>query len=187
LTVTDIIIKQLPNEDISRAIEIDRSERITTGYVFREDVLESQVVDWDVPRWSDDPSSGFSAQSRIEGWAAVLDRGGVLLGALDGEKLAGFAVLLPELSEGMAQLAALFVDRSYRRAGIASRLVEEVEKRAREAGAWKLYVSAIPSGSAVGFYLKCGFSPTHEVNEELFELEPDDIHMIKDIQPGQAS
>lgn len=179
--MADVIIKQLPNEDISRAREIDRSERITTGYVFRNNVLETQIVDWDVPRWSDDPSSGFSAQSRIEGWGAVLDRGGILLGALDGDKLAGFAVLLPELSHGMAQLAALFVDRTYRRSGIASRLVAEVEKRAREAGAHKLYVSAIPSGSAVGFYLKWGFKPTHDVNEELFALEPDDIHMIKDI------
>lgn len=160
---------------------MDRSERVTTGYVFRNGVLEAQVVDWDVPRWSDDPSSGFSAHSRIEGWRAVLDRGGVLFGALDGERLAGFAVLLPELSQGMAQLAALFVDRSYRRCGIATRLVEEVQRRARETGARRLYVSAIPSGSAVGFYLKLGFKPTAEVNEELFALEPDDIHMIKDI------
>lgn len=180
----NLIIRELPSKDICRAREVDRSERITTGYVFRNGLLETQVVDWDVPRWSDDPSSGFSAQSRIEGWGAVLDRGGVLLGALDGEKLAGFAVLLPELSEGTAQLAALFVDRKYRRRGVATRLVEEVERLARQAGARRLYVSAIPSGSAVGFYLKHGFNPTSEVNEELFALEPDDIHMIKGLQPG---
>ena len=179
--MADIIIRELPDGDIMRAKEVDRSEHITTGYVFRKGVLEAQVVDWNVPHWSEDPSSGFSAQSRIEGWGAVLDRGGVLLGAFDGEKLAGFAVLLPELSEGMAQLAALFVDSSYRRCGIGSLLVGEVERRAREAGASKLYVSAIPSGSAVGFYLDYGFKPTHDVNEELFALEPDDIHMIKDI------
>jgi GNAT superfamily N-acetyltransferase len=150
VTVADIIIRQLPDADIVRAREVDRSEHIRTGYVFRNGVLEAQVVDWNVPHWSDDASSGFSAQSRIEGWGAVLDRGGVLLGALDGDRLAGFAVLLPELSEGMAQLAALFVDRSYRRRGVGSLLVGDVENRAREAGASKLYVSAIPSGSAVG-------------------------------------
>ena len=127
----DVIIRELPGKDISRAREVDRSEHVTTGYVFRNGKLETQVVDWQVPRWSDDASSGFSAQSRIEGWGAVLDRGGVLLGALDGEKLAGFAVILPELSEGMAQLAALFVDRDYRRQGVATRLVEEAERLAR--------------------------------------------------------
>ncbi len=179
MTVPPVVIRQLPNESINRAGEIDRSEHVTTGYVFRNSALESQQVDWQVPRWSEEPSAGFSVQTRIERWKSVLDRGGVLLGALDGERLAGFAVLLPELSEGMAQLAALFVDRAYRRRGLATDLVREVEKLAREAGARRLYVSAIPSGSAVGFYLQHGFKPTHDVNEDLFAMEPDDIHMVK--------
>jgi GNAT superfamily N-acetyltransferase len=177
--VPEVIITELPKEDISRAGEVNRSEHVTTGYVFRNGALEAQAVDWKVPRWSEDPSSGFSVRSRVEGWRAVLDKGGVLLGALDGHSLAGFAVLLPELSEGVAQLAALYIDRGYRRRGLATRLVAEVERLARGAGAGKLYVSAIPSGSAVGFYLKSGFAPTSEVNEDLFALEPDDIHMIK--------
>jgi len=175
----DIVIKRLPNNAINRAGEVDRSEHVTRGYVFRNGLLESQQVDWQVPRWSDDPASGFSVQSRINGWKSVLDRGGVLLGALDGGRLAGFALMLPELSEGMAQLAGLYVDRAYRRLGVATSLVTEVERLAREAGAKSLYVSAIPSESAVCFYLEHGFEPTHEVNEELFALEPDDIHMFK--------
>ena len=175
----DIVIKQLPNEDINRAGEVDRSEHVTRGYVFRNGLLESQQVDWQVPRWSDEPASGFSVQSRIDGWKPVLDRGGVLLGALDGDRLAGFALMLPELSDGMAQLAGLYVDSAYRRLGVATGLVAEVERLAREAGAENLYVSAIPSESAVGFYLEHGFKPTHDVDEKLFALEPDDIHMIK--------
>jgi GNAT superfamily N-acetyltransferase len=177
----DVIIAELPKEQISRVGEVDRSEHVTTGYVFRNGELEAQLVDWEVPRWSDDPSSGFSVRSRVEGWRAVLDKGGILLGALDGGSLAGFAVLLPELSEGVAQLAALYVSRGYRRRGLATRLVAEVERLARRAGAGKIYVSAVPSGSAVGFYLKSGFAPTSEVNEDLFALEPNDIHMIKDL------
>jgi GNAT superfamily N-acetyltransferase len=179
VTGTSIVIRRLPNEDIRRAGEVDRSEHITTGYVFKNGVLESQQVDWRVPRWSADPSVGFNVISRIEGWKRVLDRGGILLGALDGDRLAGFAVMLPALSDGMSQLAALFVDRGYRRKGVATRLVREVENLALEAGATRLYVSAIPSGSAVGFYLRHGFEPTQDVNEDLFALEPDDIHMIK--------
>ena len=177
----DVIIRRLLAGELIRVGEVDRSEHVTTGYVFRNGVLETQVVDWQVPRWSDDPSTGFSAESRIDGWKPILDKGGILLGALDGPKLAGFALMLPELSEGVAQLAGLYVDREYRRLGVAVRLVTEVERLARGAGAGRLYVSAIPSGSAVGFYLKHGFSPTTEVNEELYALEPDDIHMIKDL------
>jgi len=174
-----VIVTRLPHEAISRVGEIDRSEHITKGYVFKNGVLESQQVDWKVPRWSDDPSRGFSIRARIEEWKPLLEDNGILLGALDGDTLTGIAILRPELSEGMAQLAALYVDRKYRRKGVATGLAAEVERLAREGGAAKLYVSAIPSESAVGFYLKRGFTPTEDVDEDLFALEPDDIHMIK--------
>jgi GNAT superfamily N-acetyltransferase len=173
------IVRELPHEDISRMGEIDRSEHVTRGYVLKNGVLESQQVDWKVPRWSDDPTFGFSIQKRIEEWKPLLDDGGVLLGALDGDNLAGAAILRPRLSEGIAQLAALYVDRNYRRQGVATALAAEIERLARKEGAAWLYVSAIPSGSAVGFYLEQGFAPTEDVNEELYQLEPDDIHMIK--------
>lgn len=174
-----VVIRQLPPGDISRVGEIDRSEHVTTGYVFKNGTLESQVVDWNVPRWSADHSAGFSVRARIEEWTPLLDAGGVLLGAMDGETLAGIAIMRPGLSQGVAQLAALYVDRKYRRRGIAGKLLTEAERLARRSGAVKLYVSAIPSGSAVGFYLARGFIPTEDVNERLFALEPDDIHMIK--------
>jgi GNAT superfamily N-acetyltransferase len=174
-----VIIRELPHEDIDRVGEIDRSEHITTGYVVKNGVLESRQVDWRVPRWSEDPSRGFSVQTRIEEWKPLLDDRGVLLGALDGDTLAGIAILRPELSEGIAQLAALYVDRKYRRRGVATALVAEVERLARKEGAAKLYISAVPSESAVGFYLERGFAPTEHVNRELFDLEPDDIHMTK--------
>ena len=176
-----VIIRELPHEDLSRVGEIDRSEHITRGYVLKNGVLESQQVDWKVPRWSDDPSRGFSVQARIEEWKPLLDDRGILLGAMDGDTLAGVAILRPRLSEGTAQLAALYVDRKYRRQGVATALVEEVVCLVRQEGAARLYVSAIPSESAVGFYLGRGFVPTEDVNKELFELEPDDIHMIKSL------
>jgi GNAT superfamily N-acetyltransferase len=177
--VSDVTIRHLRSEEIYRVGEVDRSEHVALGYVFRRGVLESQQVDWQVPRWSDDASVGFSVQRHIAQWKPILDEGGILLGALDGESLVGFAILRPELSEGTAQLAGLYVDRAYRRLGVATSLVAEAERLAREAGAVNLYVSAIPSGSAVGFYLERGFSPTEEPNEELYALEPDDSHMIK--------
>ena len=49
---------------------------------------------------------------------------------------------------------------------------------AKACDAKRLYVSAVPSESAVGFYLKQGFEPTEDVHPDLYELEPEDIHMI---------
>jgi hypothetical protein len=62
---------------------------------------------------------------------------------------------------------------------VASRLVGEVERRAVADGARELYVSAMPSVPAVGFYLARGFRVTDEVDPDLFAQEPEDIHLVK--------
>jgi len=43
-----------------------------------------------------------------------------------------------------------------------------------------MYVSATPTGSAVQFYLKqgCQLAGPDEIVPELFELEPDDVHLV---------
>ena len=109
--------------------------------------------------------------------AAGLDAGGVLLGAFVGERLAGMAMLGTELAPGVLQLSLMFVGRPYRRRGVANALLDEIEAVARERGADALYVSSVPSDSAVGFYLARGFRPTEPMHEP-FEKEPEDIHML---------
>jgi hypothetical protein len=41
-----------------------------------------------------------------------------------------------------------------------------------------MYISSIPSSSAVGFYLAQGCKLAEEVDAELYALEPEDIHLI---------
>jgi ribosomal protein S18 acetylase RimI-like enzyme len=125
------------------------------------------------------PTLGWGWMARkIKKWQDVL-RWDVVLGAFDGKRLIGLASIRFCLSGNTAQLVSLYVDREYRRRGIATQLTREIICLARESGAGKLYVPATPSESAVGYYISQGFHPTHEVNQELFELEPEDIHMIK--------
>lgn len=114
----------------------------------------------------------------------LLKREGVKAwGAFDGERLVGIAVYRPHLTEDMAQLAALFVSREYRRQGIAAQLTRRAEEQTRSDGYAALYVSATPSESAVNFYRAQGFVPTQQANPELYALEPEDIHMIKPLNP----
>jgi hypothetical protein len=65
---------------------------------------------------------------------------------------------------------------------VASRLVGEVERRAIAGGARELYVSAVPSVPAVGFYLARGFRVAEEVDPGLFAQEPEDIHLVKPLR-----
>ena len=48
-------------------------------------------------------------------------------------------------------------------------------------GAQQLYVSATPTASAVGFYLSRGCRLADPVHPVLFDLEPDDIHLVAEL------
>lgn len=172
-----IEIRRLKKSEISKIAEIDRSEHVTLGYVYKDGKLEPEEVNWHVPRWPREGSWGVEA--RIERMTRILEEGGVMIGAFDSDLLVGIAGLRYNLTEIMAQFTTMFVSRDYRRQGIATRLAAEILRLAKEGGAKELYVSATPSESAVGFYRSQGFRLAEMVNKELYALEPEDIHMIK--------
>jgi ribosomal protein S18 acetylase RimI-like enzyme len=176
-----ITIRHMEASELDRIGEIDRSEHVTQEYSYQRGFLEPRTVEVVVPTWSRSGDHEHSVQGRVNAWQPILDQGGTLVGAFDAEIIAGFAIYQPHLVPGMANLSVLYVSRNYRRKGIASILAGEVARLARADGARRLYVSATPSGAAVGFYRSHGFEPTDEPNEALFALEPDDIHMILEL------
>lgn len=173
-----IRIRTLAPSELGRIAEIDRSEHVTAEVVVCDGRLEERAVDVQVAAWSREGDGEHSVRGRVAAWQPILDAGGTLLGAFDGPTLAGFAIYRPHLTEDMANLAALFVSRPYRRAGIATQLVGAVVRLARADGARRLYVSATPSVSTVACYRSLGFVRTEAPHPELFALEPEDVHMI---------
>lgn len=178
--ITEITIQQLPHSDLGRVKEIDRSEEIEMVYTFTDGQLIGRPLPHHAPTFTDE-----MWEELLVHWREGLADDGVFIGAIDGEKLAGFTILRLRLQGTMAQLMALYISRPYRRMGVAQRLFDELQARAIASGASALYVSATESDSAVGFYLKQGFRPTRNPHPELFALEPDDIHMIKQFEEGQ--
>ena len=175
-------VVRMKNSQISRIGEIDCSEHVTAYYVHKGGRLERRAVNWHVSRWSEDDHPEHSVQSRIKAWKPLLDTGGTMLGVFDRDVLVGFAIYRPDLTEDTAQLAVLYVSNGYRGRGLGIALTEEIIKLALADGAKKLYVSATPSVSTVSFYRNRGFELAREVNKELFEKEPEDIHMIMDLK-----
>ena len=169
-----VTIRPLAVGECGRVVEIDVSEEDDVVFVQRGREIVTTSERWARPRRD---ARGW--MPLIEYWRPALEAGGVALGAFDGERLVGMAVLRVRLTRDTAQLAALFVDREHRRRGVAGALVDEVERLARVHEARFLYVSATPSRSAVGFYGSRGFEPVAEPHPELFELEPDDVHMVE--------
>jgi N-acetylglutamate synthase-like GNAT family acetyltransferase len=177
-----IRITRLARTDIKRIGEIDRSEHVTVSYIVCKGELHAEAVDWHVPRWFTLGHGDHHVQTLIEKNLPVLEQhDGVMFGALERGLLVGIAILRPKLQDDMAELSFLHVSRNYRRRGIATRLVSKVFALAKEHGTRRIYASATPSGSAVGFYLSQGFRLADKVHPDLFALEPEDIHMIREL------
>jgi len=185
-----MLIRPMNRSEAARLGELDRTEHVTLAYRWKDGVLESYPVDWHVPPW---PASGghWSVEARAARLEELLDSGGSLIGAFDGDRVMGMASIRHHLTDTMAELDGLHVSAEYRRRGVATALLAEVEWLARARGAEALYVSATPSSSAVGFYLSQGFHLVTAPHPDLLAREPDDIHMVKGLRreppsPAQA-
>jgi GNAT superfamily N-acetyltransferase len=167
-----IIYREISIDEIYHHIlEVDVSEHGELIYLWQDGELVTQPLVWDRP--------SRTAETWQENWASVLPLPGVKAwGAFEGEVMVGIIVYRPYLTEDIAQLDALFVDRDHRQQGIASHLTNLLKQQAILDGHKRLYVSATESKSAVGFYISQGFIPTQDAHPELYALEPDDIHMI---------
>lgn len=178
---TKINFRWMEPGEVFRIADIDRSERIRTGYQYVGGQLRQLNVHWDSPPWSLEGSGEYSLAAHVQFCQEHLNRNGRLYGAFADDKLAGVGLIQQDVMLDTAQLAFLHVSKPYRRQGIGGKIVEAIITEAKKAGAKRLYVSAVPSGSAVNFYLSQGFKPTDNPIPALFELEPEDIHMVKDI------
>jgi len=173
-------VRRLKPSDVDLVASIDRSEHVEVQYRIEDGrLVEAPVSMADIPTWDPDGSGEHSVASHIAFCASVVADGAALLGAFDDDgELMGLATVHPMFEPGLAWLATLHVSRAHRRRGAASALWDAGVALALEAGARSLYVSATPTGSAVGFYLGRGCRLADPVHPELFAHEPDDIHLV---------
>ena len=172
-------IRIIQRKEIEKLRELDRSEIVEQIYYFESGNLNIKDEIYDVPGWS--PAD---MDSHVKELNAQNDRGDYIFGAFDGEKLIGIAVLGFEfISSTKDQLVVIFlhVDAKYRKQGVGTSLIDRLISQARMLGARKLYISATPSKNTIDFYLRRGAYLTKELNSELFDLEPEDIHLDLEI------
>ena len=141
--------------------------------------LVTRHGNWSTSAWDPDGHGEHSVEAKFQTLEHYLDTGGITLGAFASERLVGIDAVVPQLRPRIAQLAFLHVSAPLRATGIGSRLSEQLEQIARIAGDSDMVVSATPSENTVRLYLGRGFQPMAEPLAELFELEPEDVHMRK--------
>jgi GNAT superfamily N-acetyltransferase len=177
----DLEYRLLERRELSRVREIDRTETIRGRYVQRDETLELQAGDWSAPPWDLDGAGPHSVAALHAMLDSTMERGATALGAFAGARLAALGLVLPHVRPRVAQLVALYVNADERGHGVGGRLCDELERVARDAGDAEMVVSATPSENTVRFYLGRGFAPTAEPLPELYDLEPEDIHMWKQL------
>lgn len=179
-----ISTRTLLRKEIEHFWNIDRSEKIDNIYrfengtlVLRPHSLDPILRDWEgeVPGW---PPGAAEKITPI--LLDCFDRGGWFFGAFESGELVGVVVLdSKRIGKYKDQLQLLFlhVSRSYRQKGLGTQLFELAKATARRRGANGLYISATPSENTVNFYLRLGCAVAAEPDQELFDLEPEDIHL----------
>ena len=176
-------IRHLAASDVSLIARIDRTEHVDVQYAVRDGrLVEVPVIIEDIPAWSDD-TGDHSITRMLTFSTPIVEGGATLLGAYtDDDELAGLAIVDPTFEPPLAWLALLHVSRPHRRTGAATALWAEAARLASDAGAASMYVSATPTGSALGFYLSRGCRLADPVHAALFELEPEDIHLVCELR-----
>lgn len=176
----EIMYRPFKRKEIEQIRTIDRAESIYESYEYKEGILTLVPDHYEISEWEEeDLDELITAQYKI------IDAGGTIIGAFDGEVLAG-AVSIEKKKRGSAaeycKMDMLYVSSTYRGRQIGQRLIGEAKREGKAFGAAKLYISATPTKATVDFYLKSGATLTTELDQELFDYQPLDIHLELKIQ-----
>jgi GNAT superfamily N-acetyltransferase len=176
---TPIEVKRLARAEPSSVAEIDRIERIDLIYEQRGTELEERRGNCSSAAWNPHGHGEHSVAAQRRALEHYVDAGGIALGAFSKGRLVGIGVVVLHLRPEIAQLAFLHVSAAYRATGIGRRLSDELDLIARDVGDTEIVVSATPSENTVRFYMSRGYELMAQALPELYELEPEDVHLRK--------
>ena len=170
-----MMIRELERAEIDRIWDIDRSEVIDGIYHLEHGQLVLRSERCDMDGWP---------PGEADTYAPILydcfDRGGAFYGAFDGTDMVGVVALESRFigsPPDQLQLKILQISRAYRKGGLGRKLFDRAVDRARELNAKRLYITATPSENTIDFYMHLGCAVTRHLDAELYELEPEDIHL----------
>lgn len=170
-----ITARDLVREEIELVWKIDRSEVIENIYYAEKGGRVLRPEYYNMTGWPPGEAEIYTPLL-----FDCFNRGGWFHGLFDGDRLVGVVILDNKFigkSRDLLQLKFMHVSSAYRKQGLGDKLFNLAKDVARAKGAKGLYISATPSENTVNFYMQRGSVITDEPDPELFELEPEDIHL----------
>jgi GNAT superfamily N-acetyltransferase len=157
--------------------QISRRELITQMYIQHQQHLELVDCFFDVQHWD-----SYHLENDPPKLKQLYEQGALFIGAFDAaEKLVGVSVVSNQIIAHYPNAKLLhyfYVDADQQGKGIGAKLMQAAKESAKQLGANQLYISATPSQRTVDFYIKHGAQPLSAPDQQLWQLEPEDIHLL---------
>lgn len=161
--------------EIEQIWNIDRTEHVYSYYINDNGTLVEKVINKTFYGW---PPGEDKIYTPI--LVECFNRNGFFYGGFENGKMKAIVVLDSKwigLKKDTLRLKFLHVDREFRKKGIGAYLFKKSVEQARKLNAKRIYVSSCENKNTVDFYRHMGCKMTDDIDEELFALEPLDIHM----------
>jgi GNAT superfamily N-acetyltransferase len=157
--------------------QINRRELITQLYLQKQEHLELTDCFYDVKHWD-----AYHLENDPPKLKELYEQGALFIGAFDAsEQLAGISVVSNQTITDYPDAKLLqyfYVDADQQGKGIGAKLMQAAKESAKQLEAHQLYISATPSKRTVDFYIKHGAVVLKHPDRQLWELEPEDIHLL---------
>lgn len=159
-------------EEAERIKEIDATCYIKNAWRKREEILTLIEINW----------TGYELPNglcwHLEHFKKTIENGGFAFGCFDHDTLVGYGTLDAKIfgeESKYVLLDQLFVSKEYRNKSIGKHIVALCVEQAKSLGATKLYLCAASSEDTIAFYKKIGCVSAAEINQKLYEEDPNDI------------
>ena len=167
--------RNMTANELSRIWQIDRTEYVEAIYSYEKGRLKEHPIKETYHGWAPGDEEAYTPII-----ARCFQQGGFFWGGFVADKLKSIVILDTKWigkHKDTLQLEFLHIDRAYRKQGIGKILFKKAVEEARLRGAKRLYISSTENKNTVEFYRHMGCSITKDVESELYQLEPNDIHM----------
>lgn len=173
-----MILRSLQHSEIDLIWQqISRRELITQMYIQNQQQLDLVDCFFDVQYWD-----SYHLENDPPKLKQLFAQGSIFVGAFDAhEKLVGVSVVSNQVIADYPHAKLLhyfYVDADQQGQGIGAKLMQAAKTSVKQLGANQLYISATPSRRTVDFYMKHGAQPLSAPDQQLWQLEPEDIHLL---------
>nr|WP_199081157.1 GNAT family N-acetyltransferase [Pedobacter sp. ASV19] len=170
-----ITYKELTENELYHLKEIDRSEKIFTSYQYQNGALV--LIDTPISAGSFDP---LELEEMIKHQQELISWEGKVIAVFENKHIIGVASVDKRKrgrNKDYCKMDILYVSKNSRGKKVGQVLLQKCKGIAKAFGASKLYISATPTKNTVDFYTGNNAILVKELDEELFKMEPNDIHL----------